>query len=132
MAISETVHGAFARRADHCDRHGSPFAARLLRALAQAMANGEPMADALPPRLFEPGASAALNRHRGRIDDFRSHPRLLLSLRPGPRDLHLADAQAHVSEIFWHGAAADDLLRTAPRHGQAATSLTIHRFGEPR
>jgi hypothetical protein len=69
---------------------------------------------------------------RFEMQDFRRHPRLLLSLWPGPQDLHLADAQAHGNEIFWHAAAADELLRTAPRHGQTATSLTIHRFGEPR
>ncbi|GGA05440.1 hypothetical protein GCM10011408_27990 [Dyella caseinilytica] len=69
---------------------------------------------------------------RFEMADFRSHPRLLLSLWPGPQDLHLADAQAHGAEIFWHAAAADELLRTAPRHGQAATSLTIRRFGDPR
>ena len=69
---------------------------------------------------------------RFEIIDFRSHPRLLLSLWPGPQDLHLADAQAHGSEIFWHAAAANELLRTAPRHGRSATSLTIRRFGDPR
>jgi hypothetical protein len=77
-------------------------------------------------------AAAPLAWLRFELTDFHSHPRLLLSLWPGPQDLHLADAQAHGNEIFWHAAAVDEWLRTAPRHGQAATSLTIHRFGEPR
>jgi hypothetical protein len=69
---------------------------------------------------------------RFELTDFQSHPRLLLSLWPGPQNLHLADAQAHGSTIFWHAEALDALQRTAPRHGAAGTSLTIHRFGEPR
>jgi hypothetical protein len=69
---------------------------------------------------------------RFEINDFQSHPRLLLSLWPGPQDLHLADAQAHCSAIFWHAGALQKLPCTAPRHGQSGTSLTIRRFGEPR
>lgn len=69
---------------------------------------------------------------RFEIDDFQSHPRLLLSLWPGPQDLHLADAQAHGSAISWHAEALQNLLLTAPRHGRSGTSLTIRRFGEPR
>ncbi|HUA79353.1 MAG TPA: DUF2332 family protein [Dyella sp.] len=69
---------------------------------------------------------------RFEIDDFQRHPRLLLSLWPGPRDLHLADAQAHGSEIFWHAQAQEKWPLTAPRHGRADTSLTISRFGEPQ
>lgn len=69
---------------------------------------------------------------RFEINDFQGHPRLLLSLWPGPQDLHLADAQAHGSAISWHADALQNLPLTAPRHGQSGTSLTIHRFGEPR
>jgi len=68
---------------------------------------------------------------RFEIEDFSRHPRLLLSLWPGPQDLHLADAQAHGSEIFWYAALANP-ARTAPRHRSPGTSLTICRFGEPR
>jgi len=68
---------------------------------------------------------------RFEIGDFSRHPRLLLSLWPGPQDLHLADAQAHGNEIFWHAAALEDLARTAPRHRIPGTSLTIRHFGEP-
>lgn len=77
-------------------------------------------------------ATAPLAWLRFEIGDFRSHPRLLLSLWPGAQNLHLADAQAHGSEISWHAAALENLPRTAPRHGSAGTSLTIQRFGEPR
>jgi hypothetical protein len=69
---------------------------------------------------------------RFEISDFDSHPRLLLSLWPGPKNLHLADAHAHGSSIFWHSAELDAAQRTAPRHGGFGTSLTIHRFGDPR
>lgn len=69
---------------------------------------------------------------RFEINDFQSHPRLLLSLWPGPQDLHLADAQAHGSAISWHAGTLQNLPLTAPRHGQSGTSLTIHRFGESK
>jgi hypothetical protein len=64
--------------------------------------------------------------------DLSRHQQLLLSLWPGPQNLHLADAQAHGSEVFWHAAALKDFFLTAPRHGHSDTSLTIHGFGEPR
>ncbi|GLQ87620.1 DUF2332 domain-containing protein [Dyella flagellata] len=77
-------------------------------------------------------AAAPLAWLRLEIDDFQRHPRLLLSLWPGPQNLNLADAQAHGSEIFWHASAQEMLSLTAPRHGRLPTSLTINRFGEPR
>lgn len=76
-------------------------------------------------------ATAPLAWLRFEIDDLRHHPRLLLSLWPGPQDLHLADAQAHGSEISWHAEALENVPLSAPRHGRPDTSLTIHRFGEP-
>jgi hypothetical protein len=77
-------------------------------------------------------AAAPLAWLRLEIDDFKRHPRLLLSLWPGPQDLHLADAQAHGREIFWHAGAAALRSLTAPRHGELPASLTINRFGVPR
>ncbi|RDS80280.1 DUF2332 domain-containing protein [Dyella psychrodurans] len=65
-------------------------------------------------------------------EELQNRQRLRLSLWPGPQRLHLADAQAHGSEVFWHAAALNDLSLTAPRHRHGGTSLTIHRFGEPR
>ena len=79
-------------------------------------------------------ATAPLAWLRFEIADFQHPPRLLLSLwpGPGPQNVHLADAQAHGSEIFWHSDAAEALALTAPRHGRSAASLTICRFGESR
>jgi hypothetical protein len=77
-------------------------------------------------------ATAPLAWLRFEMVDFRSHPRLLLSLWPGPQDVHLADAQAHGNDIFWHAAALNEGALTAPRHGGVATSLTMDSFGEPR
>jgi hypothetical protein len=54
--------------------------------------------------------SAPLAWLRLELSDFHSHPRLLLSLWPGPQNLHLADAQAHGNAIFWHAAALGDAL----------------------
>lgn len=52
-------------------------------------------------------AEAPLAWLRFEIGDFQRHPQLLLSLWPGPQDVHLADAQAHGSEVFWHGAGVE-------------------------
>ncbi len=67
-------------------------------------------------------AAAPLAWLRFESEQPQQHPRLRLELWPGAQNLHLADAQAHGREIFWHGAAT---ARTAPRHVRDGTSLTI-------
>lgn len=52
-------------------------------------------------------------------------PILRLSLWPGVQDLHLADAQAHGQEIFWHGIDGLGVALRAPRHGRIGASPTL-------
>lgn len=73
-------------------------------------------------------AAAPLAWLRFEFDDPSQRPSLRLSLWPGPVEWHLADAQAHGQEVFWHGgaaaAAAETALR-APRHGRVGASPTM-------
>lgn len=62
-------------------------------------------------------ATAPLAWLRFEFTDPRQLPSLWLNLWPGPRRLHLADAQAHGQEVFWRGADAAAATLRAPRHG---------------
>lgn len=70
-------------------------------------------------------AAAPLAWLRFEFDDPSQLPGLRLSLWPGPVEWHLADAQAHGQEVFWHGGEAAATALRAPRHGRIGASPTM-------
>jgi hypothetical protein len=71
------------------------------------------------------GEASPLAWLRFEFEDPSRLPTLRLSLWPGAQDLHLADAQAHGQEIFWHGVDGPGASLRAPRHGGIGASPTI-------
>ncbi|BFI95817.1 MAG: DUF2332 family protein [Rhodanobacter sp.] len=70
-------------------------------------------------------ATAPLAWLRFEFDDPSCLPSLRLSLWPGALELHLADAQAHGQEVFWHADDEADAALRAPRHGRIGASPTM-------